>query len=456
MPIMKYKDQTIGGSSKIPIDGTLTKAEDGKYGVSTPVQGIVSQEEYDALTDAEKSKGLYVIDDGQNGSKIVLNGEEIDASNERIAVVDSDEPITSVEEFTSLLHGSYEGYVYLRNATFSFTSSNSDDLNFYSVFATWDTVQERYQQYMTLITMSGINTEYTFYYPDETPSVFHSWSKSPAQNAENVSYSSDSYGNNVRNVSQALDSLAPALSITLPLEVIHDTTILDGNALLSHVPYHQSKNFFLKNVWFGTPDAESSYFVEGDIATILNQGNQGYGIYIIELHLLNYVCVTLSSYNNEEPYVIERIETKIPANGVAYDNNHSVKNVLDNLNDEMPKKLTLKRVENQTINRKDNLTSTVQDHFFLAVNTNFEPKQSDDVAYLLDDVIFHHSDYDFIHWEILLDAAGEETNKIRLQILGQDPLLITLDEDGYFDTCQVESSSTMSPIPISELEVMLV
>lgn len=42
----------------------ITQTEAGpKIGVTTPVRGIVSQEEFDALTEAEQNKGLYVISD---------------------------------------------------------------------------------------------------------------------------------------------------------------------------------------------------------------------------------------------------------------------------------------------------------------------------------------------------------------------------------------------------------
>lgn len=42
----------------------ITQTEAGpKIGVTTPVRGIVTQEEFDALTEAEQNKGLYVISD---------------------------------------------------------------------------------------------------------------------------------------------------------------------------------------------------------------------------------------------------------------------------------------------------------------------------------------------------------------------------------------------------------
>lgn len=54
-----------------PTDGDgieITETEAGpKIGVTTPVRGIVTQAEFDALTEAERNKGLYVISDSGEG-----------------------------------------------------------------------------------------------------------------------------------------------------------------------------------------------------------------------------------------------------------------------------------------------------------------------------------------------------------------------------------------------------
>lgn len=44
------------------------RAAGGRMEVKTPVHDILTQAEYDALTEVQKSKGLYVIDDGNSGS----------------------------------------------------------------------------------------------------------------------------------------------------------------------------------------------------------------------------------------------------------------------------------------------------------------------------------------------------------------------------------------------------
>ena len=52
--------------------------------VKTPVQGIFTQEEYDALSEEKKSKGLYVIDDGNGGVSGGLSREVYSMEETRI------------------------------------------------------------------------------------------------------------------------------------------------------------------------------------------------------------------------------------------------------------------------------------------------------------------------------------------------------------------------------------
>lgn len=58
------KQDTIAAGDGIDITET---AEGPKIGVTTPVRGIVTQAEFDALPEAERNKGLYVISDGGYG-----------------------------------------------------------------------------------------------------------------------------------------------------------------------------------------------------------------------------------------------------------------------------------------------------------------------------------------------------------------------------------------------------
>lgn len=48
------------------IDDTLTLDGD-TLSVTTPVRGIYTQEEFDALPEAQRNKGMYVVDDGESG-----------------------------------------------------------------------------------------------------------------------------------------------------------------------------------------------------------------------------------------------------------------------------------------------------------------------------------------------------------------------------------------------------
>lgn len=58
-----------GGSAYIPGDGVeITETEDGpEIGLTTPVQGVFTQAEFDALPEEQRGKGFYVIPDGGAG-----------------------------------------------------------------------------------------------------------------------------------------------------------------------------------------------------------------------------------------------------------------------------------------------------------------------------------------------------------------------------------------------------
>lgn len=59
--IMKLTaDETDGGTS-FTTDETLTMSEENVLGVTTPTKGFISQQDFDALPEEEKNRGLYVI-----------------------------------------------------------------------------------------------------------------------------------------------------------------------------------------------------------------------------------------------------------------------------------------------------------------------------------------------------------------------------------------------------------
>lgn len=59
---IKYKGKTIsGGGSDFTTDSTLTMSEGNVLGVSTPVNGVISQKDFDALPDEKQKRGVYFI-----------------------------------------------------------------------------------------------------------------------------------------------------------------------------------------------------------------------------------------------------------------------------------------------------------------------------------------------------------------------------------------------------------
>ena len=56
----------------------------GRLEVKTPVQSVLTQAEYDALSEEKKNKGLYVIDDGNGGASSGFSGEVYSTEETRI------------------------------------------------------------------------------------------------------------------------------------------------------------------------------------------------------------------------------------------------------------------------------------------------------------------------------------------------------------------------------------
>lgn len=74
--------QAIKNASPAAGDG-LSKEGD-TLSVTTPVRGIVTQAEFDALTEAQKNSGLYVISDGGGGGGVSSAGEVYSTEETRI------------------------------------------------------------------------------------------------------------------------------------------------------------------------------------------------------------------------------------------------------------------------------------------------------------------------------------------------------------------------------------
>jgi len=70
------------GSDLTPGDG-LSKTGD-VLNIDNPVRGIMTQAEYDALTEEQRAKGTYFVDDGQNGSISGGSAGEVYDEQERV------------------------------------------------------------------------------------------------------------------------------------------------------------------------------------------------------------------------------------------------------------------------------------------------------------------------------------------------------------------------------------
>lgn len=68
--VKNYVDQSNssgGGGTNFTTDNSLQMSAENMLGVTTPVQGIKTQAEFDALPADDQNKGLWVISDGESG-----------------------------------------------------------------------------------------------------------------------------------------------------------------------------------------------------------------------------------------------------------------------------------------------------------------------------------------------------------------------------------------------------
>lgn len=72
MQIAMFNGQPVGqllnGTADISFDDTMLQKEDGSYSVTTPVKSILTQEEFDALPEEERNRGLYIIENSGGSS----------------------------------------------------------------------------------------------------------------------------------------------------------------------------------------------------------------------------------------------------------------------------------------------------------------------------------------------------------------------------------------------------
>lgn len=95
---LRYKDKTLtasGGTKYSAGEGITIEGE--VINVTTPVKSVLTQDEFDALSEEEKSKGFYVIaDEGSEGGS--TGGVSLEEVNNAIdtAIQDSIGDINSI------------------------------------------------------------------------------------------------------------------------------------------------------------------------------------------------------------------------------------------------------------------------------------------------------------------------------------------------------------------------
>lgn len=61
-------DTALKGKQDALGNGIGTTVSENCVNVDTPVRGIITQEEYDALSEEEKNNGMYIVSDGEEGA----------------------------------------------------------------------------------------------------------------------------------------------------------------------------------------------------------------------------------------------------------------------------------------------------------------------------------------------------------------------------------------------------
>ena len=92
-------EEAMSGKQDIitPGDG-LEKAEN-TLSVSSPVQGVISQEEYDTLPEERRNKGLYIVSGQRPGMRIYADGTMVEVLGERGPAGPDGNPIGTVISF---------------------------------------------------------------------------------------------------------------------------------------------------------------------------------------------------------------------------------------------------------------------------------------------------------------------------------------------------------------------
>ena len=79
--------------------GDGLEKENSTLSVSSPVQGVISQEEYNALPEEKQNKGLYIVSGQRPGMRIYADGTMVEVHGERGPAGPDGSPIGTVISF---------------------------------------------------------------------------------------------------------------------------------------------------------------------------------------------------------------------------------------------------------------------------------------------------------------------------------------------------------------------
>ena len=92
-------EEVLSGKQDVITPGDGLEKEGSTLSVSSPVQGVISQEEYDALPEERRNKGLYIVSGQRPGMRIYANGTMVEVLGERGPAGPDGSPIGTVISF---------------------------------------------------------------------------------------------------------------------------------------------------------------------------------------------------------------------------------------------------------------------------------------------------------------------------------------------------------------------
>lgn len=92
-------EEVLSGKQDVITPGDGLEKEGSTLSVSSPVQGVISQEEYDALPEEKRNKGLYIVSGQRPGMRIYADGTMVEVIGERGPAGPDGNPIGTVISF---------------------------------------------------------------------------------------------------------------------------------------------------------------------------------------------------------------------------------------------------------------------------------------------------------------------------------------------------------------------